>query len=92
MLVVPAYEQLEPWARQRGLTWQSRSELIGLAGVRSEMERQVLGELRDLARYEMPKKVLLLEHDFSIEAGDLTPTLKVKRRVVEQPETEGAAL
>jgi long-chain acyl-CoA synthetase len=32
----------------------------------------------------MPKKVLLLEHDFSIENGDLTPTLKVRRRVVEK--------
>ena len=43
-----------------------------------------MGELRDLAQFEMPKRVLLLEHDFTIEAGDLTPSLKVKRRVVEQ--------
>ena len=40
--------------------------------------------LRDLAQFEMPKKVVLLEQDFTIESGELTPTLKVKRRVVEK--------
>jgi long-chain acyl-CoA synthetase len=48
------------------------------------MEREVMGELRELATFEMPKRVLVLEHDFSIESGELTPTLKVKRRVVEK--------
>jgi len=44
----------------------------------------VMGELRDLAKFEVPKRVILLEHDFTIESGELTPTLKVKRRVVEK--------
>jgi long-chain acyl-CoA synthetase len=48
------------------------------------MEREVFEHLDGLARYEMPKKILLLEHDFTIESGDLTPTLKVRRRVVER--------
>ena len=41
-------------------------------------------QLTGLANFEMPKKIALLEHDFSIERGELTPTLKVKRRVIDQ--------
>ena len=48
------------------------------------MEREVVGGLRDLAKFEMPKKVVLIERDFTIESGELTPTLKVKRRAVEK--------
>jgi long-chain acyl-CoA synthetase len=40
--------------------------------------------LRDLAQFEMPKRLLLLARDFSVEGGELTPTLKVRRRIVEQ--------
>src|SRR3989454_11918665 len=43
-----------------------------------------MGGLRDLAKFEMPKKIVLLERDFTIESGELTPTLKVKRRAVEE--------
>ena len=43
-----------------------------------------MGQLHGLARFETPKKIALLEHDFTIERGELTPTLKVKRRVVQE--------
>jgi long-chain acyl-CoA synthetase len=84
MLTVPAYEVLEPWAKQAGLAWERRRQLIEMGAVRKKMEEEVFGTLEGLAKYEMPKKILLIENDFSIEAGDLTPTLKVKRRVVEK--------
>jgi long-chain acyl-CoA synthetase len=84
MLVVPDFDALEQWARERRLSFASRAELVALPDVRAKVEREVMGELRDLAQFEMPKRVLLLEHDFTIESGDLTPSLKVKRRVVEQ--------
>ena len=44
--------------------------------------------LSDLAHFEVPKRLLLLPEDFSVETGELTPTLKVKRRVVEQNHKE----
>jgi long-chain acyl-CoA synthetase len=84
MLVVPNFDNLERWARERRLDFGSRRALIELPDVKAKVEREVMGELRDLAKFEMPKRVLLLEHDFTIESGDLTPTLKVKRRVVEK--------
>jgi long-chain acyl-CoA synthetase len=48
------------------------------------MEKEVMGECDGLAKFEAPKKIGLLEHDFSIERGELTPTLKVKRRVIDK--------
>jgi long-chain acyl-CoA synthetase len=84
MLVVPNFDNLERWAAERRLTAGSRAALIALPDVQAKVEREVMGELRELATFEMPKRVLLLEHDFSIESGELTPTLKVKRRVVEK--------
>ncbi|HVH08390.1 MAG TPA: long-chain fatty acid--CoA ligase [Gemmatimonadales bacterium] len=84
ILVVPNFDALEPWASQRNLAYTSRAELIGLADVRAKMEREVIGELRELAKYEMPKKVVLTERDFTIDSGELTPSLKVKRRQVER--------
>ena len=84
ILVAPNFDSLEPWARERKLAYASRAELITLPDVRAKMEREVIGGLRDLAKFEMPKKVVLIERDFTIESGELTPTLKVKRRVVEK--------
>ena len=84
ILVVPNYDQLEPWARERKLAYRSRIELIALPDVQAKVEREVMGMLRDLAKFEMPKKVALIERDFTIDSGELTPTLKVKRRAVEK--------
>jgi long-chain acyl-CoA synthetase len=84
MLVVPNFEQLERWAVYKQLAFANHRGLLKLPEVQAKMEREVGKMLTELARYETPKKVLLLEHDFSIENGDLTPTLKVRRRIVEQ--------
>jgi len=84
ILIVPNFDQLERWAKERNLTYASGAELIRLADVQAKMEREVMGGLRDLAKFEMPKKVVLIERDFTIESGELTPSLKVKRRQVEK--------
>jgi long-chain acyl-CoA synthetase len=52
--------------------------------VQAKMEKEVRSRLTGLASFETPKKLALLEHDFTIESGELTPTLKVKRRVIDQ--------
>ncbi len=84
VLVVPNFDSLERWARERSLGYGTRAELIELTDVKAKVEREVMSTLRDLAKFETPKKVVLLEKDFTIESGELTPTLKVKRRVVEK--------
>ena len=84
MLVVPQFEHLEPWAKHKNLVFADRDALIRLPSVQAKVEREAFRQLGGLAKHEMPKRVLLLEHDFTIESGDLTPTLKVRRRVVEK--------
>ncbi|MEX2157335.1 MAG: long-chain fatty acid--CoA ligase [Gemmatimonadales bacterium] len=84
VLVVPNFDNLERWAKERNLSYGTRAQLLQLADVQAKVEREVMDSLRDLAKFETPKKVVLLEHDFTIESGELTPTLKVKRRMVEK--------
>lgn len=84
VLVAPNFEQLERWAAYKKLSWEGRDQLIALPDVRAKMEREVLEPLTDLARFETPKKVVLMADELSLERGELTPTLKVKRRVVDQ--------
>ena len=85
ILVVPNWDNLEKWAGQRKeIIWTDRRQLLAMPTIRAKMEKEVFGELQGLAHFEQPKKIALLEHDFSIERGELTPTLKVKRRVVDK--------
>jgi long-chain acyl-CoA synthetase len=82
-LLVPNFDRLEVWARQAGLNWQSREELSALPQVNDHLAAESRKNLRDLAQFEVPKKFLVLSRDFSIEGGELTPKLSVRRRVVE---------
>jgi long-chain acyl-CoA synthetase len=84
MLVVPNAEPLKAWAARHGLQASEMEPLCRLPEVHTKLEREVRKTLRDLAQFEMPKKFLLLPRDFSVEGGELTPTLKVRRRVVEE--------
>ncbi|MGE0160328.1 MAG: long-chain fatty acid--CoA ligase [Gemmatimonadales bacterium] len=84
LIVVPAFARLEAWAKSQGISWSSHEELVADPRVVAYVESEVLGTLSDLARFERPKKIALLAHDLTVENGYLTPSLKVKRRVVEE--------
>jgi long-chain acyl-CoA synthetase len=84
VLVVPNFDNLEKWARYKSVAFSDRATLVAQPMVRAKMEREVLGTLHDLASFETPKKVGLLSQEFSIESGELTPTLKVRRRAVDK--------
>ena len=84
MLVVPNWDQLERWAGRKNIIWTQRSQLLEMTTIKAKMEKEVYKSLAGLAKFESPKKIALLENDFSIERGELTPTLKVKRRVIDR--------
>jgi long-chain acyl-CoA synthetase len=83
ILVVPNVDGLELWATEQGILTDP-GEFLNHPDVVTKIESEVMGCFGDLASYEIPKKVLIIATDFSIEAGELTPTLKVKRKVVEE--------
>jgi long-chain acyl-CoA synthetase len=84
VLVVPNWDHLEKWAKYKNLLYTDRAALIAMPITKAKMEKEVLSTLQGLARFEIPKKIGLLEHDFSIERGELTPKLSVKRKVVDK--------
>ena len=82
LLVVPAFAALESWAEASGIFAASRKELLGEPRVQDHIQKEVFACLADLASFETPKKLGLIEEEFTIEGGILTPNQKVKRRVV----------
>ncbi|HEX9084805.1 MAG TPA: long-chain fatty acid--CoA ligase, partial [Gemmatimonadaceae bacterium] len=84
MLIVPNFDQLERWAAKRNIIWTDRAQLLRMPTIQAKIEKEVNRELEGAAHFEMPKKIGLLEHDFSIEAGELTPTQKVRRRAIDK--------
>jgi long-chain acyl-CoA synthetase len=81
-LVVPDFEQLERWGRAEGLEFTSPSELTRHPAAAAHLLEEIKRELDGFADYEIPKRVLLLDEEFSIENGTLTLTQKVRRKAV----------
>jgi long-chain acyl-CoA synthetase len=83
-LIVPNFDSLVRWAGYKKITFSSHAELIrnplALAKVQSRVERVN----QQLSGYERIKKIALLDHEMTLEGGELTPSLKVKRRIVDQ--------
>ena len=83
-LIVPAWDQIESYARLKGIEITTRAELCKNPRIINLFERQIATLTSDLARYEKIKAIALLENELTIESGEMTPTLKVKRRVVDE--------
>jgi long-chain acyl-CoA synthetase len=83
-LVVPNFEQLKSYAKIKGLGLTSPAEFIDHPKIVDLFERQIEHVTRDLSQFEKVKKFVLIEKEFTVEGGELTPTLKVKRRVIDE--------
>lgn len=82
-LVVPNFEKLEAYARSNNIPFETISELVKDERIQSFMEAEVDRATPNLASYEKIKKISLMDKDFDQEKGEITPTLKVKRNIIE---------
>jgi long-chain acyl-CoA synthetase len=83
-LLVPNFEELERWAKLNGIATASRKALVERPEVLELYQGVVDAVNEKLARFEAIKKFTILSEPFTMDSGELTPTLKVKRRVVEK--------
>lgn len=81
-LIVPEFTVLEEWAKRQNITFESREELCANKQVNEMMHERIDTLQQRLASYEQIKHFTLLAHHFSMESGELTNTLKLRRAVV----------
>jgi long-chain acyl-CoA synthetase len=84
VLLSPNFIPLEDWARENNIPFISRAELVAHPKVQALYAGIVEGVNANLARFEKLKRILLVADEFSPENGALTPTMKLKRKVIEE--------
>jgi len=83
-LIVPDFDRLEGYARSNGIPFHDRTELCRRGDIIDFVQAEVDRATPELASYERIKKIAVLDHDFDLAAGEVTPTLKVRRAIVEE--------
>ncbi len=82
-LIVPDFDALQEYADRSKIPYKNPAELSSVSEIHSLIEKDIQALQRDLANFERVRKFTLLDRPFSIEEGEITPTLKIKRKVVE---------
>jgi len=82
-LIVPNFENLEAWAAERKLSWTDHDDFLANPEIRAKFQRGLDRTNRKFPSFSTVKKFALLKEEFTLESGELTPTLKVKRRVIQ---------
>lgn len=83
-LIVPSFEAIKNVAREKGITFRSREELVQHPDIIAFFRERIDRQSSDLARYETIKTFTLLPREFSQDSGEITPTQKIRRKVIEQ--------
>ncbi len=82
-LIVPDFEQLEAFALKNGIAADTHEKLVADQRVVSLIEKEVEAVNAHLSRYEQIKKFWIMPYEWTVETGELTPTLKLKRRIID---------
>ena len=83
-LIVPVFERVKGWVKERGISLGSikDNELAQLTAVKRLIQDEIERLSGNLANFEKIHRFSLIDHEFTIESGEMTPTFKVKRRVI----------
>ena len=87
-LIVPNFEMLESYARLKELEIETLEEFCEHPRIVDLFTRQIEAITVSLSNFEKVKRFALLRYEFTVESGELTPTLKVKRRVIDEKHRE----
>ncbi|MDM5090315.1 long-chain fatty acid--CoA ligase [Aeromonas bestiarum] len=82
-LIVPCFESLEEYARSINLQYQCKTELLRNSRVMEFFDARIQDLQKELAKFEQVKKFTLLPSAFSMELGEITPTMKLRRKIIE---------
>ena len=83
-LIVPDFATLEKWAGEQGISFENRSELIENPEVTKLYEQEIETLMKDYARVEQIRKFRLLDREWSQDTGEMTPTMKLKRSIIQE--------
>jgi len=83
-VIIPGYESLELYAKENGIAYSAKEELTTNTEILNLIQKEIETLQADCARYESVKKFILLSEPLSIEKGELSPSLKIKRNVLEE--------
>jgi long-chain acyl-CoA synthetase len=83
-LIVPDFEKLEAYARARGIVFKDRADLCRRPEIAAFLLDEVNRMTPGLASYERVKRIVVLDREFDLDMGEVTPTLKVRRNIVER--------
>ncbi|MCS6982326.1 MAG: long-chain fatty acid--CoA ligase [Flavobacteriales bacterium] len=83
-LIVPSWDALKKWAESKGISYSSNKELIDHPAVRALYQNEVEKYNQEFGSWEQIKKFELIPHEWSVDGGELTPTLKLRRKPIQE--------
>ena len=81
-LIVPNFDQLKQWCKENGMAYTTNAEMVENKNVINRFREEVNAYNKFFGDYEQVKRFKLLDHEWTIESGELTPSLKIRRKVI----------
>ena len=79
-----SFENVQKWAKSKGLTFSTNRDMVNSREVHDLIQGEISREMKSYARVEQIRKFSLLDAEWTQDTGEITPSLKVKRKVVEE--------